>query len=122
MPHIMVVHDEQEVRDPLITALRADGHEVSAFDRSIPAWDALTPECAADLLITRVRFPDGPHGVAPARRAHMNRKHIHVLFVASPEMERYTDGLGVLSPTPTSPLRVTELAAGMLQWKNEAAA
>ena len=111
---IIVVHDDHALLEPLATAMRADGHDVAAFDQSITAWDALTPDCRFDMLITRVRFPTGPHGVALARLAHMNRREIHVLFVAAPEMEQYTDGLGMLVATPTCTSKIAEAAARML--------
>jgi len=111
---IIMVHDDHTILDPLGDALRAGGHDVVAFDQSIAAWDALSLDCKFDLLITRVRFPVGPHGLALARRAHMNRKEIQVLFVAAPEMERFTDGLGVLVPMPTHPSNISETVASML--------
>jgi DNA-binding NtrC family response regulator len=112
---IIVVHDDHTFLDPLANALRADGHEVVAFDSPMPAWDALSENCLADMLITRIRFPVGiPHGVALARRAHTNRQQIRVVFTAAPEMAPYTDGLGVLLPTPISPTEVAKSVSDIL--------
>src|ERR1700722_14183884 len=112
---IVIVHDDNTFRDPLVTSLIQNGHEVVAFEQPTPAWDALATDNAVDVLITRVRFPVGnPHGVALAQWAHTNHRQIQVLFVAAPEMQAYIDGLGVLVPTPTSPTVVVDTVTQLL--------
>ena len=112
---IVVVHNDHAILDPLADALHADGHQVVALDDPLSAWDALSSECAADVLITRIRFPTGtPHGVALARRAHANRHQIQVVFIAAPEMECYTDDLGLFLATPVGPKAVLEAVNKML--------
>ena len=118
---VIVVHNDRTFLDPLANILRAEGHEVLAFDNPVPAWDVLGNECTADILVTRVRFPNSaPHGLALARRAHSNRREIQVLFTASPEMRPYVDGLGSFLPMPASPFTVADAVNRMLSNKEAA--
>jgi hypothetical protein len=56
---------------------------------------------AIDLLITRVRFPEGtPHGLSLALMARYRRPGINVLFAARPDMEKYAKALGELIRYP----------------------
>jgi hypothetical protein len=91
------------------------GHDVAAFDDSMLAWDALKTATRIMLLITRVRFPsDTPHGVALAQWARSGHPGVRVLFVAQPDMEAHTEGVGLLLPMPVSVAKVAEVAARIL--------
>ena len=67
--HILVAHDNPRFLAPLATALRSVGHEVTACDNAMSAWDALN-SASIDLLITQTQFPyPQPDGVALALKA-----------------------------------------------------
>jgi DNA-binding NtrC family response regulator len=113
--HIVVVHDDLTFLEPLATALRAESHEVVAFDDPISAWDALRTGSQVELLITRVQFPAGkPHGIALAQWARSSLPDIRVLFTALPGMETYAEGLGMFLPMPASVPQVVEIVARLL--------
>jgi DNA-binding NtrC family response regulator len=62
---IVVIHDDPNFREFVVTALQAAGHDTEAFVSTMAAIDALEAAERIDLLITRLRFPEGtPHGVA----------------------------------------------------------
>jgi DNA-binding NtrC family response regulator len=98
---IVVVHDDHSFLDPLTAALRENGHEVAAFDDPLAAWDALESGRRVQVLVTRVQFAaNKPHGVALATRTRASRPSVHVVFVAPPELQVHTTGLGTFMPTP----------------------
>jgi DNA-binding NtrC family response regulator len=99
--HIVVVHDDATVLSPLSEALRRAGHETVVFDDSLAAWDVLKAARTIRLLITRVQFAPGkPHGIALARSALANCPGLRVLFLARPELQEHTEGVGVFMPLP----------------------
>ena len=67
---IVVVHDEPHFREFVVTALLEAGYDTKAFTGSMAAIEALEAAQRIELLITRVRFPEGtPHGVSLASMA-----------------------------------------------------
>jgi CheY-like chemotaxis protein len=71
---IVLVHDDQEFLEPALEALRRAGYDVVAFQDSMAALDALEHPTHIELLITRIRFPEGtPNGAALARMARIKR-------------------------------------------------
>jgi len=113
---IVVVHDDSLILKALTAALRGEGHDVSAFDDPILAWDVLRASWNVELLITRIQFaPSKPHGIALAHCARMASRDVKVLFVASPEFRSLTEGIGVLLPTPTDVPRMLRAAAHLLR-------
>ena len=93
----MVVHDDQYFLDHAAAALRDAGLDVVCFPGSMAALRGLRAADTIDLLITRVRFPEGtPHGLSLAMMAKYQRPGIKVLFSARPDMEKYTEALGEL--------------------------
>jgi DNA-binding NtrC family response regulator len=112
---IVLVHDDPAFLDPLESALQAKGHDVAAFDDSLLAWDALQAAQHVEILITRILFPPGkPHGVALAQWARCSRPKVRVLFIAQPELEAHTEGLGLFLPTPVSVPKIVEIVARLL--------
>ena len=100
---IVVVHDDPNFREFVVTALQAAGHDTEAFVSSMAAIDALEAAESIDLLITRVRFPEGtPHGVALASMALTKKQAVRVLFVAREENRAHTDGLGEFLAVPVT--------------------
>ena len=79
------------------------------------ATDALEHPVHIELLITRVRFPEGtPNGVALARMARVKRPGIKVLFTSFPEVEMHTDGLGEFLPRPFGQEELLAVVARLL--------
>jgi len=101
---IFFVHDDRTFLEPATAALRSAGFDVVPLTSSLAAVDALEDAKPAELLITRVNFPQGtPHGAALAGMAGIKRPGIKVLFVARPEMREHTVGFGEFMPAPVSP-------------------
>lgn len=112
---IVFVHDDPEFLEPACTALRLAGHEVTTFSGSMEALRALESAETVELLITRVRFPEGtPHGIALARMAQSKRPRLKIVFTAREEMEEFTEGLGDLIPHPVSIPDLVEVANRLL--------
>ena len=110
-----MVHDEPSFLDPLVTSLRAVGHDVAAFADPMVAWDALNLSSAVEILVTRVQFASGkPHGIALGRWARTNCPNVRIMFVALPEFETDIGDLGVLLPRPVSVAEVAEAVGLML--------
>jgi DNA-binding NtrC family response regulator len=100
---IVLVHDGADFLRKAAAAIRAAGYEVAAFDRSMAALDALRNGQSVQLLITRVEFPPGsPHGVSLASMARRKTPGLKVLFVARPENQEYTQGIGEFMAAPVS--------------------
>jgi DNA-binding NtrC family response regulator len=101
---VLVVHDEQDIRELAVTALRAAFLEVVGFEDPIAALNAIETDSRVRVLVTRVVFgPDKPHGVALARMVRVKRPGTGVVFVARGEYEPHTEGLGVFLPMPLNP-------------------
>jgi CheY-like chemotaxis protein len=92
---IVVVHDDPEFIDITAAALTAAGHDVLAFTSSMTAIDALEAAQQIEVLVTRVIFPNGqPNGVSLALMARTKKPRVKVLFVALPETQEHTAGVG----------------------------
>ncbi len=63
--HVVVVEDEQAVREGLVVLLQAWGAEVTDFDTvdAVAQWLAATPGPAPDLLLVDYRLPQGRTGL-----------------------------------------------------------
>jgi|ERR1700733_366221 DNA-binding NtrC family response regulator len=91
---VIIAHDDSEFVDTTVTALRLAGLDVLGFASSMSALEALEAAQRIEVLITRVRFPEGQHnGISLALIARMKRPAIKVLFVAAPD----TEGVGQFS-------------------------
>src|SRR5215472_9476924 len=100
---IVFVHDDPEFLEPATAALRSAVHDVMTFSASMEALAALEESETVELLITRVRFPEGtPHGIALARMGQSKRPGLKVIFTAREDMEEFTEGLGELIPHPVN--------------------
>lgn len=62
----------------------------------------------AELLITRVAFPSGTHGIALALMAKRSRPGIKIVFAARPEFREQARGLGEFIAMPVN---IAELVA-----------
>jgi DNA-binding NtrC family response regulator len=91
---VIIAHDDSEFVDTMVTALRLAGLDVLGFASSMSALEALEAAQRIEVLITRVRFPEGQqNGISLALMARMKRPAIKVLFVAAPD----TEGVGQFS-------------------------
>jgi DNA-binding NtrC family response regulator len=100
---IVVVHDEPQFREFVVTALLAAGYDTKAFAGSMAAIEALKAAQRIELLITRVRFPEGtPHGISLASMALTKKQAVRVLFVAREENREHTEGLGEFLAVPVT--------------------
>ncbi|HEY1797693.1 MAG TPA: hypothetical protein VGG57_16390 [Stellaceae bacterium] len=94
---VVVGHDDQHFLYDTAAALRLAGLDVACYPGSMQALRALHTAETVDLLITRVRFPEGtPHGLSLGMMARYRKPGIKVLFAARPDMEKYTEALGEL--------------------------
>jgi len=112
---VFAVHDDQAFLRSLSKSLRAGGHTVIPFDDPLLAWNALIGGEPVAALITRTRFPKRrPQGVALAQWAHVNHPDSRVFFLAPPELRYYTEGVGMLLPTPVLPNEAAERVCRIL--------
>jgi DNA-binding NtrC family response regulator len=106
-----VAHDDQRFLAPLATALRSVGHEVTACDNAMSAWDALNWN-SIDMLITGVQFPcPQPDGVALALKARSIERDLNVMFTAAAEYRPYVAGLGTYLTSPITVAQVMNAVA-----------
>jgi DNA-binding response OmpR family regulator len=110
--HILVAHDNPRFLAPLATALRSVGHEVTACDNAMSAWDALN-SASIDLLITQTQFPfPQPDGVALALKARGIEQDLRIVFMAAAEAAAGADA-EELGTCLTSPISVAEVVAAV---------
>jgi DNA-binding NtrC family response regulator len=112
---IVVVHDDPNFLDGVLTALRIAGYEVALFTDSMSATHALRDARLIKVLITRIRFPEGtPHGLTLARSALLRCPGLKVLFVAAPATQDLAERLGQFLPMPVRPAKVVRMVERML--------
>jgi DNA-binding NtrC family response regulator len=101
---VLVVHDDQDVRELAVAALRGASLEVAGFADPMVALNAIAVSSRVRVLVTRVLFGLGkPHGVALALMVRTKRPGTKVVFIALKETEPYAEGLGVFLPMPLNP-------------------
>ena len=111
---IVVVHDDPDFLGAVM-ALRTAGYEVALFTDSMSATDALRNPQLIELLITRIRFPEGtPHGLALARFALLKHPGLKVLFVAAPATQGFAEGIGEFLSMSVKPAKVVRTVDRML--------
>jgi hypothetical protein len=82
---------------------------------SMSALDALEAAQHVEMLITRVLFPEGrPNGVTLGRMVRLKRPGVKVLFVASPETQAHTEGIGEFLPAGVTASEIVETVEKML--------
>jgi CheY-like chemotaxis protein len=115
-PRIIVVHYDAEFLGSAAYTLREAGFEVAPFESSLAAWDVVKQQPGLDLLITKVRVPNGqPHGVALAQVALQHRRDLKVIFLSSdPQDAEFTAGLGATLSMPLRPAALVAYAVQMM--------
>jgi DNA-binding NtrC family response regulator len=113
---IIVVHDEGDVRQGAVDALRAAGHECVGFGDPMTALDAIEDNTRVRVLVTRVDFGEGKlSGLALTRMLLVKGAGISTIFVAQPEYEHLTEGVGVfLSILRFDPQSLAEIVGQLL--------
>ena len=83
---ILLVEDEDDLREVLAQALAADGHDVSAVADGHAALDALA-EHDFDLLMLDIALGDGPDGVEICRRLRLADSDLYVMMLTARDGE-----------------------------------
>jgi len=78
---ILVVDDDQMIRDVTLRRLASLGYRAIAAASGAEALEALASGADVDLLLTDIRMPGELHGPALAKEARRLRPQIKVLFV-----------------------------------------
>lgn len=110
-PRLLLVEDDETVREALLSALRSEGYRVEAlpdgegFERH---FDRFRP----DLVVLDVRLPQGPDGFAIGRRLRTESDVPLVYVTAADELDDRLDGFEVgADDYLTKPFSVAELLA-----------
>lgn len=112
---IVLIHDDMDFLQTAAAGLRAAGYDVTAYNASLAALDALEAAPTVELLITRISFsPGSPHGVALAMMARQRIPNLKVLFVARPEDQEHTEGIGEFMAAPVSIPELVKRVSTML--------
>jgi DNA-binding NtrC family response regulator len=116
MPNrIVLVHDDLEFTSALQRSLRNAGYDVTAFEDSISAFDALRSAQCIEILVTQVLFrPGQPHGIALANAARMTRPSLKVIFTALPEVAHHAKDQGRVFIVPVHPDQIVQAIEEML--------
>jgi CheY-like chemotaxis protein len=79
---ILVVDDDQLIRDVMLRRLTSLGYRAIAAATGAEALEALASGVDVDLLLTDICMPGGLHGPALVKEARRLRPQIKVLFVS----------------------------------------
>jgi DNA-binding NtrC family response regulator len=108
---IVFVHSDDSFRITAVAALEGEGYTVASYPDALAAMEALDVSQRVELLITRLRFPEGKsNGVALAAMAKSRKPSMRVIFTALPDMQAYAEGLGTML---TSPVAIPDLLAAV---------
>ena len=80
MANLLVVEDDDDVRDLTVTILREDGHRVLQAANGGVALVLLEQDVEVDLLFTDIVMPGGPDGLELAHLAKSRRPELKVLY------------------------------------------
>jgi CheY-like chemotaxis protein len=104
---ILLVDDESELRDVLVTILAEPGHTVLMASDGYEALRILV-ERRVDLLITDVKMP-GISGFELARQAKLMRPDLHILYISGSQVAvRHAQG-PTYGRVLDKPLRASDL-------------
>lgn len=98
---ILLVDDESELRDVLVTILAEPGHTVLMASDGYEALRILV-ERRVDLLITDVKMP-GISGFELARQAKLMRPDLHILYISGSQPRFVTPKVRPTAAFSTSP-------------------
>ena len=110
-PRLLVVEDDDAVRDALCTALTAEGHLVRACADGLFS-DVLVKEFDPDLAVLDVRLGQGPDGLSVARRLRSIRDLPIIFLTAADAVEDRLAGFDAgAEDYVTKPFAMAELLA-----------
>jgi CheY-like chemotaxis protein len=109
-PRILVVDDDEGVRELAVSVLESLGYSVVSAKDGVEALSILDEEDPVDLLFTDIVMPGSLSGYALARRAKAMRPEIKVLYTTG-YAAGVLDEIGVLGTTLNKPYRPSQLAA-----------
>ena len=109
MPSILVVEDEDALRDVVAEHLRQAGYEVVAVTGSTAALRELDQHPRFDLVLADVRFPPGqPHGLSLASMIRWRTANTRVLLMTGhPDLVQEAREIDV--PAMLKPIRMSVL-------------
>ena len=108
---IVFVHSDDSFRTAAVAALEGEGYTVAWYPDALAAMEALDAAQRVELLITRVRFPEGKsNGVALTQMVKSRKPSIRVIFTAHPDMQEYVEDLGTIL---TAPVAIPDLIAAV---------
>ena len=109
--HVLVAETDVSFLAEMTQALEQAGHDVTAANNGMAAWDALMSAKPPDLLVTRFHLGPGmPPGTALGLRAHACHPRIPVIYIpASAEHAVHADPEH--GAVLVKPFAVTELIA-----------
>ena len=79
---VLLVEDDDDVRETALAMLRSFGCEATAFNEGAPALEALRGPAAFDLLLTDVLLPGGLRGPEIAKRAQQLRPGLKCVLMS----------------------------------------
>jgi two-component system, OmpR family, response regulator ChvI len=82
---IVVVEDEETIREAICLALRREGHAAEGYDEGLTAWTALD-RTLPDLLVLDIGVPQ-LDGLELCRRVRSKSETVPIIFVTSREDE-----------------------------------
>jgi DNA-binding NtrC family response regulator len=113
---VVVVHDDATFLNDTVSALQGAGYDVAGFPQSMAAIEALQAAQRVEILITRVRFPEGtPRGVSLALMARRKRPGIKVLFTVQRDMVPHAQEIGEVLIAPIAADEVVAKVREMLE-------
>jgi len=104
---IVIVHDNKRIRSAALLAIRAAGHDVTAFDDPMTALNAVEKDSKVRVLVTRIDFGPGRlNGVALVQMLRVKqitqdgRSSLRPVFLDQSENSHHAHGVGSFVATP----------------------
>jgi len=123
---VLVVEDEQVVREAAVSAIAALGYRVSAADSAASALALLEQQPDTAIMFTDIGLGEGMNGIELGRAARARFPGLLVLFTSGNPQWRHADG-GALLPgagrilqKPYRSAQIAEALAALLQDDDEA--
>jgi len=109
---LLVVEDDDDVRDLAVTILREEGYRVLQAANGGVAMVMLDEDLPIDLLFTDVVMPGGPDGFELANLAKQRRPEIKVLYATGyAGLARATKEMPLHGKIVNKPYRLAEIAS-----------
>ncbi|MBL8705963.1 MAG: PAS domain S-box protein [Rhodospirillales bacterium] len=122
---VLVVEDDQVVREAAVSAIAALGYHVSAADSVATALALLEQEPETAIMFTDIGLGEGMNGIELGRLARERFPRLLVLFTSGNPQWRNADGAALLPgagrilPKPYRSAQIAEALAALLQDDDE---